>query len=81
MEETKREGNIIAGLVGAFLLSIGGGLVCFLFYQIGYISSVSGFVAVVLACKGYEWFSKKESVPGVIVSAVIAILVLVLSYL
>jgi hypothetical protein len=68
--------NKIAGLCGALLFALGGGIIYFLLYQLGYISSISGLVGAVLAMKGYALFSKKESMFGVITSAVLALLVL-----
>ena len=72
--------NKIAGLCGALLFALGGGIIYFLLYQLGYISSISGLVGAVLAMKGYALFSKKESMFGVITSAVLALLVLVAAW-
>ena len=72
--------NVFAGIVGAFLLSLVGGLAFFLLYTIGVISSISGLIGVILAIKGYQWFAKKESIKGIIIASVIALLVLVLAW-
>ncbi len=78
--ETVKTENVFAGIVGAFLFSLVGGLVWFLFYLIGFFSGFSGLIGVILAIKGYQLFAKKESVKGIIISSVIAFLVLVLAW-
>ena len=72
--------NVVAGIVGAFLFSLVGGLAWFLFHLIGFVASFSGLIGVVMAIKGYKLFAKKESIKGVIIAAVIAFLVLVLAW-
>ncbi len=64
-------GNIVAGIVGAFLFSIIGGLMYFVVYQIGVIAGVCGLVMFILANFGYGLFAKtknKTSVVGLVVS-------------
>lgn len=78
--KTQQSENVIAGIVGAFLLSLVGGLVWFLLYQADIIASFSGLIGVILAIKGYGWFAKKESIKGVIIASIIAFLVLVLAW-
>ena len=55
--------NTAAGIVGAFLFSLVGGILWFVLYQVGYLAAISGFVGVICAVKGYTFFSKakKES--------------------
>ena len=72
--------NVIAGIVGAFLFSLVGGLAWFLFYLAGIIAALSGLIGVVLAIKGYKLFAKKESIKGIIIASVIAFAVLVLAW-
>ena len=72
--------NVIAGIVGAFLFSLVGGIIWFVLYSIGIVAAVSGLIGVVLAIKGYQLFAKKESVKGIIIASVIAFLVLVLAW-
>ena len=72
--------NVMAGIVGAFLFSLVGGIAWYLFDLVGVIASFSGLIGVVLAIKGYTLFAKKESVKGIILSSVIAFLVLVLAW-
>ena len=75
-----REENILAGIVGAFLFSLVGGIVWYLLYQIGFIAAISGVVGVVCAIKGYSVFGKRESIKGIVLSTVIAFLVIVLAW-
>lgn len=72
--------NVFAGIVGAFLFSLAGGVVWFLLWQVGYVAAISGIVGVVCAIKGYSVFGKKESIKGVIISVIITIAVMVLAW-
>lgn len=74
------EENVLAGIVGAFLFALAGGLIWFLLYLIGFMASISGLVGAVCAIKGYSLFSKKESIKGIVISVVIALLVMVLAW-
>ena len=72
--------NVIAGIVGAFLFALAGGAVWFGLYMVGFIASISGLIGAVCAIKGYSIFAKKESIKGIIISVVIALLVIVLAW-
>ena len=66
-------GNIIAGIVGAFLFSLLGGLLYFLIYQLNVIAGICGLAIFVLANFGYGLFAKtknKGSIVALIVSLV-----------
>ena len=66
-------GNIIAGIVGAFLFSLLGGLLYFLIYQLNVIAGICGLAIFVLANFGYGLFAKtknKASIVALIVSIV-----------
>ena len=52
--------NVLAGVVGAFLFSLVGGILWFVLYQIGYLAAVSGLVGVICAVKGYTFFANKK---------------------
>lgn len=72
--------NVIAGLVGAFLFSLAGGLLYFLIAQIGFIAGITGLVIVVLANVGYGMFSGcKNSKKGAVISLFMLVLVTVLA--
>ncbi len=72
--------NVVAGLIGALLFSLAGGVLWFLLYQVGFLAGISGAVGVVCAIKGYEIFAKKESLKGVVIAIVAAVLVMVLAW-
>ena len=72
--------NVIAGIVGAFLFALVGGILYFVIYMFGWVASISGLVGVICAIKGYSVFAKKESTKGVVISSIMAILVLVLAW-
>ena len=75
-----KEENVVAGIVGAFLFSLAGGIIWFLLYQVGILAAFSGIIGVVCAIKGYAIFGKRESTKGIIISTVIAFIVLVLAW-
>ena len=56
MEEQrkKRQENIVAGVVGAFLGTLLGVVCTVVIGQLGYVASVSGLIMAVGALKGYE---------------------------
>ena len=74
--EEPRE-NVIAGTVGAFLFALAGGVCWFLLSRVGFVAAVSGLIGVVCAIKGYSVFGKKESIKGIVISVIVALLVLV----
>ena len=78
-DEDVRE-NVLFGTVGAFLFALVGGVIWFVLYQIGFLAAISGIIAVVCAIRGYTFFAKKESVKGVIISVIMAVLVIVIAW-
>ena len=78
----KTKENILSGVVGAFLFSLVGGILWFVLYQFGYLASISGLVGVICAVKGYTFFAKtkNESKTCLILSVIIAVLVLAISW-
>ena len=72
--------NVLAGIVGAFLFSLAGAVVYFLLNLIGYVASISGLIGAVCAVKGYALFAKKESKKGIVISAIVSLLVMVLAW-
>ena len=78
-EENNGNGNIVAGVVGAFLFSIIGGLLYFVIYQAGIIAGICGLVIFVLANFGYGLFAQtknKNSIAG-LVSAIVATILMI----
>lgn len=75
-------GNVIAGVVGAFLFSLLGGVVYFLIYQLDIIAGISGLIIFVLANFGYNLFAKpstKNSIVGLITSIIMTVIVIFLA--
>ena len=68
--------NVVAGIVGAFLFSLAGGILWFVIYLFGFIAGISGLVGAVCAIKGYSIFAKKESMKGIVISVIISLLVI-----
>lgn len=74
------EENVLFGTVGAFLFSLVGGVLYYILYQFGFIAGISGLAGVVCAIKGYSFFSKKESLRGVVISVICAAVVLIIAW-
>lgn len=74
------EENVVAGAVGALLFALVGGVLWYVLYQIGYIASISGFVGIICAMKGYSVFAKKESKKGIVISIIATVLVMVIAW-
>ena len=79
-ENTDVRENVVAGIVGAFLFSLAGGILWFVIYLFGFIAGISGLVGAVCAIKGYSIFAKKESMKGIIISVIISLLVIVAAW-
>lgn len=62
--------KVVPGILGAFLFSLSAAVVWFILWQLGYVAGLSGVVGVICAIKGYEIFSKKSSVKGVVIASV-----------
>ena len=74
--------NVIAGIVGAFLFSLIGGLLYFVIYQCGFIAGICGLVIFILAFFGYGLFSKNKSrtsIAGLITSILMTIVMIFLA--
>lgn len=71
-------GNVIAGVVGAFLFSLIGGALYFVVYQFGFIAGICGLVTFVLANFGYSLFAKgnKNTAIGIAVSIIMTLIMI-----
>ena len=78
--EVKKEENVLAGVVGAFLFSLVGGAVWFLLDLVGFYAGISGLIGVVCAVTGYKLFAGTLSRKGVIIAFIISLLVLALAW-
>ena len=72
--------NVLAGVIGALLFSLVGGALWFVLYQVGFLAGISGLVGVVCAIKGYTIFSKGESLKGVVIAIVCAVVMMILAW-
>ena len=79
--EEKGVGNVIAGIVGAFLFALIGGILYFIVYQVGYIAGICGLVMFVLANYGYHLFAKgeKDTVTGLVTAVIMTVVVIFLA--
>ncbi len=78
-EDVNDNGNIVSGVVGAFLFSIIGGILYFIVYQFGFIAGICGLAMFVLANFGYSLFAgtkNRNSVPG-LVSSIVCMVIMV----
>lgn len=80
MEEQrkKRQENLAAGVVGAFLGTLLGVVCTVVIGQLGYVASVSGLIMAVGALKGYELLGGRLSKKG---AAISSLLILVMTWL
>lgn len=72
--------NVLAGTIGALLFSLAGGVLWFVLYQVGFLAGISGIVGVICAIKGYAVFAKKESLKGVIIAVIAAVITMLLAW-
>lgn len=72
--------NVSAGIIGAFLFSLAGGILWYVLYQVGFLAGISGVVGVFAAVRGYSFFAKGQSVKGVVISVIVAVLVLIIAW-
>ena len=70
------KGNVIAGILGAFLFSFYGVALWFAMYQLGYIAGATGFIMFGVTIKGYELFGKKVNLFALIICFIISIVMI-----
>lgn len=78
--DTEIKENVAAGVLGAFLFSLAGGIIYFVLYLIGITASISGFIGVICAIKGYSIFAKRESKKGIVIAVLMSLLVIVIAW-
>lgn len=80
-QQTVREekGNLLAGLVGAFLFSLAGVALWVIVGQLGWIAAIAGLIIVVCALKGYEKFGGKMNLAGAILVFALSIVMVVVA--
>lgn len=75
-EETRKNQNAAAGIVGALIGSLLGVLSIVIFGQLGYVASVSGLIMAVCTIKGYELLGKRLGNLGIVFSSIIILLMI-----
>lgn len=73
-----REENFLLGIVGAVIGVIIGGAVAFFVARLGYVSVLAGIALGFCTIKGYEILGKKLTKKGVLVSAILMVLTVLL---
>ena len=68
-QQKKRQENVVAGLVGAFLGALLGVVCTVVIGQLGYVASLSGLIMAVGALKGYELLGGRLSKKGAVISS------------
>jgi hypothetical protein len=68
--------NVVAGTIGAFLFALGGGVLWFLIYQVGFIAGIVGFVTMFLAMLGYKLFGKAQGIRAVVISIIMTVIII-----
>lgn len=71
--------NALTGTAGAFLFSLGGGILWFLIYQMGFIAGAAGAATVVFAIYGYSLFGNGISKYGFAISVIFSVAVIFLA--
>ncbi len=69
-------GNVILGIIGAFLFSLVGGVLFFVLYQLEILAAFSGIVMFLMANIGYRVFAgikNKNTIVGLVVSIVMVV--------
>lgn len=75
----EREENVGAGILGAFLLALIGGLVYIGLYWINVFPPICGVLIIVLAIIGFRLFGKKPSLKSVFISLAVSFVVLIIT--
>lgn len=77
--KNRGNGNIVGGIIGAILGSLIGVAAWVIIYQLGYISSLAGLVMIVCAFKGFELLGGHLRVPGIIITCIICLVMLLVA--
>lgn len=79
-ENEQKNENVIGGIVGALLGSLLGALAIIIISRLGYVAAISGVIMGVCTLKGYEMLGGKFSKKGVLISCIIMVIMVFLSY-
>lgn len=73
--------NVLLGTVGALIGCIIGAVLIVVLSYMGYMASISGLVMGICALKGYTLLGKKMSVKGIVITAVLMIVTVLVSHM
>ena len=73
-EELARKDNVFKGVIGALIGSLIGGAAIILFYKLGFVAAISGFIMAMATIKGYTLMGGKIDIKAIIIIAVIMII-------
>lgn len=76
-KKAEGHGNVLGGVIGALIGSLLGVAVWVLIYQLGYISVIGGLAMIFFTLKGYELLCGKLTKPGIVISCLISVFMLV----
>lgn len=68
---SEKKGNTVAGILGATIGALLGGILMVLILQTGYIAGIAGLIMIMLSIKGYQLLGGKIDKVGIIVSLVV----------
>ncbi len=79
-ENEQKSENVIGGIVGVLLGSLLGALAIIVISRLGYFAAISGVIMGVCTLKGYEMLGGKFPKKGVLISCIIMVIMVFLSY-
>ena len=71
--EMEKQENVLLGILGAIGGALIGVVVMLLFYSLDMVSTYTGMIMAICAVKGYIILSKRVSVKGVVISAIVVL--------
>ena len=77
---TPRGERVGAGVLGAALFALAGGVVYYALWSVNIIAAISGIICVICALKGYEIFAGARTKRGIFISVAASALMLTLAW-
>ncbi|NLW52582.1 MAG: hypothetical protein GXY87_04365 [Tissierellia bacterium] len=72
--EVARKDNVFTAVIGAIIGSLIGGAAIILFYKLGFVAAISGFIMAIATIKGYTLMGGKIDIKAIVIIAVVMIL-------
>ena len=76
---TPRGERVGAGVLGAALFALAGGVVYYALWSVNIIAAISGIICVICALKGYEIFAGARTKRGILISVAVSAVMLVVA--